>query len=42
VLIIITGCKRIAVVQEAVDSELQPLLGGLEGRQLMEIPSWTF
>ena len=30
------------VVQGAVDSELQPLLAALEGRQLVQVAAWTF
>ncbi len=30
------------VVQGAVDTELQPLLGALEGRELIQIAAWTF
>ena len=30
------------VVQGAVDSELQPLLGALEGREQIQIGAWTF
>jgi adenosylhomocysteine nucleosidase len=30
------------VVQGAVDSELQPLLAALEGKELVQVASWTF
>ncbi len=30
------------VIQGAVDSELQPLLGALEGREIVQIAAWTF